>query len=657
MTSRSDLTRSKKILFSVFIAAIPFVFFTSVELFLRLVQYGPNLSLFTTEVVNGTTYHIMNRGVTSRYFREVHFQPTTSPDYFLVPKPASTYRIFCLGGSTTVGYPYWYNGSFSTFLRDRLSFTFPEKSIEVINLGMTATNSFTVLDMAREVIDFEPDLILVYDGHNEFYGALGVASHETLGPSRTIAQCYLRLIHLKTFHLLRDIVEWTKGLFITPPPDDPRMGTMMERMAVGQNIPYHDPRYDAALDTFRENLADLKDLAGKHRIPLIVTTQVSNLMDHPPFISGQPAGASVILENAERLHGSGKVDSALTLVADVLRIDSTSADAHFLAGKAQLARRRFSDADAGFVAARDFDQLRFRTSSDFNHVLSDLHEPPHVFLVDMENEFRLSSPHGLIGFSLITEHLHPNSRGYFLMGKAYASAMRQNELLASAAEWAAKDTTSDSFLWANRVVTELDELLAERRTQVLTAGWPFKQQYPVVDRIPESDTLRTIAEQASRGQLNWLQAHRKAAGFYLGRGDTAEGEAEFKAILNQIPTHTATYIDLAHIYVLRGDLLRARIILMQSLKTEATAPAYRALGDIALRQGRSDEAVSYYTLLLQFPQTNQQSSENRYLLALAYLRSQKIPEALTELDRVLLLDPNNDQARLLREKIRQFRPQ
>ncbi len=68
-----------------------------------------------------------------------------------MPKPAGTYRIFCLGGSTTVGFPYWYNGSFPSFLRDRLRRTFPERSIEIINLGMTATNSYTVVDMVRDV--------------------------------------------------------------------------------------------------------------------------------------------------------------------------------------------------------------------------------------------------------------------------------------------------------------------------------------------------------------------------------------------------------------------------------------------------------------------------------------------------------------------------
>ena len=47
--------------------------------------------------------------------------------------------------------------------------------------AMTATNSFTTLDFARELVDCQPDLYIVYDGHNEFYGALGVASRESPG--------------------------------------------------------------------------------------------------------------------------------------------------------------------------------------------------------------------------------------------------------------------------------------------------------------------------------------------------------------------------------------------------------------------------------------------------------------------------------------------
>src|SRR5438046_2339610 len=100
--------------FMLFTLTLPWVFLFFLELTLRVARYGPNLELFTTEEIAGKTYYVMNPDVKGRYFSTVEFSPNTSPDYFRVPKPGGTFRIFCLGGSTTAGYPYGYVGSFST---------------------------------------------------------------------------------------------------------------------------------------------------------------------------------------------------------------------------------------------------------------------------------------------------------------------------------------------------------------------------------------------------------------------------------------------------------------------------------------------------------------------------------------------------------------
>ena len=116
----APLPLSKKRLYMSITVALPFLLFIVVELGLRLFSYGPDLSLFVTESIGGKPYYRMNPAVKDRYFSRFTFTPTTSMDYFEMPKPKGVYRIFCLGGSTTVGYPYWYNGSFSSFLRDQL---------------------------------------------------------------------------------------------------------------------------------------------------------------------------------------------------------------------------------------------------------------------------------------------------------------------------------------------------------------------------------------------------------------------------------------------------------------------------------------------------------------------------------------------------------
>ncbi len=637
----------RKRFFLLFTIAFPLVFFVLVEITLRIVHYGPDLSVFSTDVLHGKRYFVMNSSVKSRYFAKVDFNPSTSPDYFLAEKPAGMFRIFCLGGSTTVGYPYWFNGSFSSFLRDRLHAIFPDRPLEIVNVGMTATNSFTVLDIARDLVRYQPDLLIVYDGHNEFYGALGVASRESEGRARWLTLAYLRLIHLRTFVLLRDAYSRAASLLSREAPAGDT-GTMMERLARGQYVPLGSDTYREGLRTFTENLGDLGSLCRREGIPLILGTQVSSLKDQAPFVSRPGAGTTPAQEEefralmlaAQRCRQAGRPDSAAELLGRAAALDTLRADPWYALGRALEALGRNREARGAFVRARDLDQLRFRTSSDFNNAILGAADGGLVSAVDMERVFAGASPDSLIGRELIVEHLHPNSRGYFLLARAYAEAMRQRGLFAPADEWARRDTVSDAALWAARTVTELDERTAQRRTEVLTSSWPFKDQYPIVDAIPRQDTLGQMAELLSRGKWNWLQAHEEAAAYHAGRGDTAEAEREYRTMVDQFPHDLRARLALAHWYLAEGKTGEMKRELTASLAIEKTILACRALGDLARQEGRNEEALAWYGQMDSFPQSPVERFENGYLRALAYAGAGKKDSASAWLLKVLSIKPD-----------------
>jgi lysophospholipase L1-like esterase len=509
---------------------------------LRLVHYGPDLPLFTREEIRGTTYRIMNPQVKLRYFSRGESNATTSADYFLMPKPSGTYRIFCLGGSTTAGYPYWYNGSSASFLRERLRRTFPARNIEVINLGLTATNSFTVLDMARELTGYEPDLLIVYDGHNEFYGALGVASRETVLGGRIMINLYIRLIHSRVFLLLRDGYDVLHTM-LRGNPDLSKHGITMESLARGKHIPYGSRLYNEGKHTFESNLNDLRDLCREHGIPVILSTQVSNLRGYPPFVSRRPddlppedrqtidaaitAGEAAV-KNHDWETAIGKFTAAASL-------DSLHAGTRFAIACCLDVSGRRTEALWEYVKARDFDQLRFRASGDFNRLITQMEDSTTVGVADMERLFMAHSPDSLIGNELVLEHVHPNSTGYFLMAGEYAAVMRRRSLLASPDEWARNDTIPDSTFWGERPVTEIDERIAARRTEILTAGWPFVSQQGIVPQPASTDTLGRIAEHFVEGRWGWVETHQAAASFYAGRNEGGNLAREYAILRCQVP--------------------------------------------------------------------------------------------------------------------------
>jgi len=549
---QEKLAKSRRNAFWAFTLAFPFLFFILVEGALRVYQYGPDLSLFFTQELNGRTYHIMNPDVCRRYFSRIPFAPSTSPDYFVVPKPAGTYRIFCLGGSTTVGFPYWYNGAFSAFLHDRLQSTFPDRSIEVINLGMTATNSFTVLDFAEDLLSYEPDLLIVYDGHNEFYGALGVASYESSGGSRWLSKLSLALARVRTYQFANDLAAGFKSL--SAGQED--RGTMMERLSRGNTVPHESETYRDGLEWFSENLRALKELAADRGIPVLLGTQVSNLRNLVPFVSRVPdeMPAQARLAFNSRFNAGiekymdGNFDAALDDFTSAIQIVPAHAEAHFRLARCLDTLGRHLEALQEYVAARDFDELRFRASSAFNDTINAMDDGTQFFSADIEKAFAAASPGGIIGDNLILDHLHPTAYGHFLIAREYARILRAHGLLADEAAWVAADTLSDELLWQRRRLTPLDDRIAERRTEALVTAWPFQPEMMPIRTVSADDTLGQIADLVLYGQYHWMQGHDSAAAYYASRGDLRSLETEYRTIISQLPVVDATpYLKLAQL--------------------------------------------------------------------------------------------------------------
>lgn len=90
-----------------------------------------------------------------------------APDTFAVHKPDSVYRIFVLGGSTTFGDPWGPQGAFARWLQARLNFFSRSARFQVINAGHKGFGSFRVKTIFEEIIEYSPDMVILYTGVNE----------------------------------------------------------------------------------------------------------------------------------------------------------------------------------------------------------------------------------------------------------------------------------------------------------------------------------------------------------------------------------------------------------------------------------------------------------------------------------------------------------
>ena len=110
-------------------------------------------------------------------------------------KPTGTVRIFCMGGSTTFGRPYDDTTSFAAWLREMLPISAPGSQWEVINAGGVSYASYRVAMVMEQLINYQPDLFIIYTGHNEFL------------EDRTYGE--LRNVSSRTFSRFRFPIGWT----------------------------------------------------------------------------------------------------------------------------------------------------------------------------------------------------------------------------------------------------------------------------------------------------------------------------------------------------------------------------------------------------------------------------------------------------------------
>ncbi len=91
-------------------------------------------------------------------------------DEIAIKKPENTYRIVIVGGSTVLNREVSYEKNAARLLEKKLRVEYPDKRIEVINAGKDGYNSeHSIIQYLFNIKDLSPDLIIMWQGINDFY--------------------------------------------------------------------------------------------------------------------------------------------------------------------------------------------------------------------------------------------------------------------------------------------------------------------------------------------------------------------------------------------------------------------------------------------------------------------------------------------------------
>jgi Tfp pilus assembly protein PilF/lysophospholipase L1-like esterase len=647
--------------FRLILILLPLLFFALLEGVLRFIDYGGDLSLFRETVVNGKAYYTINPDVTKRYFRTIQVRAMVSNDMFEKEKRPNTYRIFCLGESSTLGYPYMFNGSFPSMLKVRLESMWPDKNIEVVNLGITAVNSYTAADFTKELVAYKPDAILIYCGHNEFYGALGVGSTEGLGKTRWVVKTYLAMEGWRTFRLLRDGLNAIREKLGSDRTHG-RDATVMEGMVRNREIVYGSDDYVAARDNFRGNLEDIAQLGAAHSIKVVFGTLVSNLSGLAPFVSTFSSGTETskrdewaqLYKEAEVSYEKSEFATAEAHLLTALKIDSLPAKGHFLLAKIYQKSGRFEPAAKEYGLARDFDALRFRAPSEFNTIIRDVASRYNLPVAESEKLIAGKSEQGIIGDEFAVEHVHLNVNGYFLLSEAFYQAMADNGFIAQRERWNWKLERGENEQRAEVCVTPLDSVMASIRLFVLKNSWPFRDGGISVQQFNARTDLERLAKSYLMKEVSWEQAHVKAAERYESEGKLNEAAREYRALARVTPHNTSPHLRLGQLLLNIGDDNGAKLAFEKSLRIGGSYYAHHGIGLVLFRKKEFENAVGQFRKALQFTNGIAPAAivETQQLFAVALASAGDLSEAETVAQSIVSAHPEQTQAKDLLDRIR-----
>ena len=361
------------------------------------------------------------------------------PESFTWPKPEDEFRVFCLGGSTVQGRPFAIETAFSTWLELSLEEYAPSRSWEVINCGGVSYATYRLVPIVREILQYKPDLLILYTGHNEF---LEDRSYAHLKRQPTI----VRNIQNQLSRLR--VVQFPQSLFNGNTNNQPGTTLTTEVDALldyqGGLADYHrDPEWQqTVIEHFQYNLDKMLQLALQAGVPVILIDPVSNIKDTPPIKSVVDTNLSTEqrkrfedLWSRARSLPSGSEANQQDLLRQALDLDPGHAGAHFLMGRVQENLRHYDLAKASYLRAKDEDICPLRMLEPMHNALRAIAKRLDVPLLELRRTWEAQARHGLIGDDLLLDHVHPNISGHQQIAQMLVEQMTSLSLVKPEDGW------------------------------------------------------------------------------------------------------------------------------------------------------------------------------------------------------------------------------
>lgn len=363
--------------------------------------------------------------------------PLFQPESFPAKKPDDSFRVFCLGGSTVQGRPYSIETSFSRWLEINLRAANPERDWEVVNCGGVSYASYRLVPLLQEVLAYQPDLIVLYTGHNEF---LEDRTYDSIKQKPAFVKAaHERLAYFKSYQFLRNLFVNDQSATFKPSESRSTLPVDVEAELDFQGGLAFYRRDEAwredVISHFEFNLQQMAKLARSAGVPMMLVNPVSNLSGTAPFKSEH--GAEVPIDVCQQIDALGNpgavsfqsVEQEAGRLKELLALDPDYAALHFRLGQCQVAQNQLEAAHQSFVRAKELDVCPLRILEPMHEIILRTSGRLDLPLIDVKAVFEQASEHGIPGDDLLVDHVHPSIGSHQMIAELLTARMQELGLL------------------------------------------------------------------------------------------------------------------------------------------------------------------------------------------------------------------------------------
>ncbi len=584
---------------------------------------------------------------------------------FPAKKARDTIRIFCFGGSTTHGRPYDSSSAFTRWLEDLLSESVPERNFEVINAGGISYASYRIVPLVREVLNYEPDLVVIYTGHNEFlerrtYSGLFLQGKtfitlrslaERLAIYRGLQEVLLGVLPLpESRSSLQPSSNQENGSANTlQAPEDagrPKRTILSEEVSAtldwsgGLDLYHRDEEFaKGVLIHFEQNLQKMVDICKRANLPVILIEPAANLKDFSPFKSESTKDLTVSelraveknVKAVSRLVADGRNRDALKIVEALENEAPLYAETYYWKGKALLALGERHEARAAFVRAKDLDVCPLRSITQIQRIVAEVASRNNVTFIPFRKILweRMSATgdnSGVPGNESFLDHVHPTIEVHQLLAK-----LIMNEMVRM------KAVNVSESLSEERMTSMFKEAVASLDTKFMALG--DLNLAKVLSWSGKVGEARVALERAAKVLDTDPEVYEMLGNSYLDYDEPEKAIQAYKKAVELSNAEPDMLFALANAYDESGAEDLAIKIYRELIAKAPLGPEVDAnLAQIYLEQGRTTDAEKVIKSGLQrFPDSEMLVGEYGVLLAV----SGKYEEAIPWLKRALDKQPGN----------------